>query len=202
MCDIDSLTVREKPALQEKPGSELQEDIHASYMDDFLKMPVSGRNDFDRTSVPKYESKEALSDLLSEQGINPVADKNDIADTLAKAAVAFNNTDIGLPSDYNKSSGTAVSRLLEYVGAGVKQTGNIEILKQQLDKLGWESRTLGSADDLRPGDLLFTSMDPRGRNVGIVGSDNKIYSHSLPAHAFQGRSHWGSKFITVMRQKD
>lgn len=155
------------------------------------------------SSDQRFLTKQGLSNELMSEGIVPAMDKKDVPDTLARAAALMKNRDLGVATDHNLSSGTAVSRLLQYSGAEVQQTPSIQNLKAQLDAKGWESQPYtGDKSQLKPGDLLFTQTDsPQGRNVGIVGIDGKIYSHNFGSRTFQGRDNWSSKFVTVMRPK-
>lgn len=150
---------------------------------------------------PRFETRQSLANELMAEGVMPAMDSKDVPETLARAAALMNNKDLGVASDRNLSSGTAVSRLLQFAGAGVEQTAFIPNLKNQLEAKGWESQDFISKEQLKPGDILFTGMESQGRNVGIVGIDGKIYSHNFGSRSFQGRDNWNSKFVTVMRRK-
>jgi hypothetical protein len=106
------------------------------------------------------------------------------------------------PVDGNKSSGTAVSRLLQASGLDIRVTPAIPDLKHQLEEKGFKASELQPGEKPKPGDVIFTSMDPVGRNVGIVGDDGKIYSHNFGRKEFVGQEKWTSKFTTVMRPGD
>lgn len=151
---------------------------------------------------PRNEAKVNISEELLNKGIMPALDRADIPSTLADAAKALAGKDLGLPSDQNRSSGTAVSRLLQAVGVDIKTTPYIPDLKEKLEQKGWKSLDLQDKSSLKPGDLVFTSMNPTGRNVGIVGENGTIFSHSYPQNKFVGSQNWSSKFVTVMRQGD
>lgn len=200
MADIQQLPA-EKAPVGDSPIVEItaHEDLHNNLLEDALKPPSNEKASLGSSSRP--ETKQALSDALLAKGIMPALDEKDISQTLAKAAKAMAGNDLGVASDGGKSSGTSISRLLQAVGADIKQTGLIPDLKAQLEKLGWESIPMGGP--LKPGDLVFTSMDPMYRNVGVVGEDGrKIYSHNFRSHSFEGRENWTSRFTTIMRPKD
>ena len=144
----------------------------------------------------------SLSETLLNKGLMPALDKNDIPATLVEAANLMKGSNIGLPSDGKMSSGTSISRLLQAVGADVRLTPFIPDLKNQLEKQGWESFDLKDKAQLKPGDIVFTSMEPRGRNAGIVGKDGIIFSHNGMSNRFEGRTNWSSHFVTVMRQSE
>ena len=140
-----------------------------------------------------------VSDRMVNSGVMPATDPGDLAQTLGDAAVALNNTDIGFSGDGGRSSGAAVSTILRAAGGDIEQTANIQDLNAQLKERGWTSEEYKPGDALKPGDLLFTSMNPQGRNVGIVGADGRIYSHSHGEGVFTGHDRWTSRFSTVMR---
>ena len=168
---------------------------HEHILNDAMRRPLAER------PLPSHMSNAALADELMTEGVPPALDRKDVPGTLARAAAIMNNRDLGIPSDRNMSSGTAISRLLQYAGAGIEQNGLIANVKQKLEAKGWESQPYTSKEQLKPGDLLFTDTDNRqGRNVGVVGIDGMIYSHNFRSGTLQGRTDWSSKFITVMRQ--
>ncbi|MBI5171505.1 MAG: hypothetical protein SFV17_14405 [Candidatus Obscuribacter sp.] len=140
-----------------------------------------------------------VSSQLVEKGIMPAMSSNDIPQTLAQAAKAMEGNNLGIPADHGLSSASSVSTLLKAVGADVRQTMAIPDLHKQLADRNWQESEYKADTKLRPGDLLFTSMDPNGRNVGVVGEDGKIYSHNFRVGKFVGREQWNSKFVSVMR---
>lgn len=147
----------------------------------------------------------AQSELRKEMmsaGVFPAASDKDLPDTLARAAMSMAGKDLGFPSDGNKSSGTAVSRLLQASGLDIDITPAIPALHKQLEDKGFKETKLQDGEKLRAGDVLFTSMDPVGRNVGIVGTDGKIYSHHFGKGVLVGQEKWNSKFASVMRSED
>ncbi len=208
MPDIDTSAPKEVKAVNENPSTQAPEQNASEHMLQDVLPPAT-----DTPAAPgaapstsgdqRFLSKQGLSNELMSEGIIPAMDKKDVPDTLARAAAWMNNRDLGVSTDHNLSSGTAVSRLLQYSGAEVQQTPSIQNLKAQLVAKGWESQTFtGDKSQLKPGDLLFTQTDsPQGRNVGIVGIDGKIYSHNFNSRTLQGRDNWSSKFVTVMRPK-
>lgn len=129
----------------------------------------------------------------------PAPDNSEIPSTLARAATLFDGQDIGVQSDGGCSSGSAVSLLLKASGADIRPSMDISDLNKQLQTSGWQASDYTAGDELVPGDLLFTSMAPHGRNVGIVGADGRVYSHNLMTGRFEGRMDWSSKFTTVLR---
>lgn len=186
---------------QSKPFDEfIRNQMYEQAQQSIMEKVPESRNS--NSADTKFRSAQSLSAELLDNGLMPALDKKDIPSTLARAAEIMNGKNIGLPTDGNLSSGSSVSRLLQAVGADVRVAPNIPNLKNQLDKLGWDSFNLQDKESLKPGDILFTSMDPQGRNVGIVGDDGKIFSHNFTKKVFEGRDNWSSRFITVMRQKD
>ncbi|MBK7746532.1 MAG: hypothetical protein IPP57_23035 [Candidatus Obscuribacter sp.] len=160
-------------------------------------------------SPPQFEGTDSrqaaqanLRNDLLDKGIMPALNAKDVPATAAQAAEAMANRDLGFPSDGNKSSGTAVSRLLQASGLDIRVTPAIPDLKHQLEEKGFKASELQPGEKPKPGDVIFTSMDPVGRNVGIVGDDGKIYSHNFGRKEFVGQEKWTSKFTTVMRPGD
>ncbi|MDZ4835995.1 MAG: hypothetical protein SGJ27_19635 [Candidatus Melainabacteria bacterium] len=141
----------------------------------------------------------SISAQLGENGLMPAMSQAEVPSTLAKAVVLFDRQNIGVPADGGRSSGSAVSALLKASGADVSPTMDIGKLHGQLAAKGWESVEYKPGDILKPGDLLFTDLNPHRRNVGIVGENGKIYSHNITMNQFQGRENWTSKFVSVMR---
>jgi len=171
------------------------------------KTPESGQ----RLSVDNQEATKAGSADLSSRlgsineqmmgnGMMPSMDQAGVPATVAKAAQLFDGQNLGVRSDNGLSSATAVSSLLKASGAEIAPTMNVENLANQLEKAGWQKVDITSAEQAKPGDIIFTNTDRRpGRNVGIVGEDGKIYSHNFRTKNFEGREHWSSKFVSVMR---
>lgn len=208
MPDIDTSAPKEVKAVDENantqaPEQTANERMFRETMPPAVDTPAAPGAAPSASGDHRFLSKQGLSSELMSEGIVPAMDKKDVPDTLARAAAWMNNRDLGVATDRNLSSGTAVSRLLQYSGAEVQQTPSIQNLKAQLEAKGWESQTYtGDKSQLKPGDLLFTQTDsPQGRNVGIVGIDGKIYSHNFRSRTLQGRDDWSSKFVTVMRRK-
>jgi len=156
---------------------------------------------FEGTDSRQAAQANLRNDLL-DKGIMPALNTKDVPATVAQAAEAMANRDLGFPSDGNKSSGTAVSRLLQASGLDIPVTPAITELKKQLEDKGFKASELQPGEKPKAGDVIFTSMDPVGRNVGIVGDDGKIYSHNFGKKAFVGQEKWNSKFTTVMRPGD
>ncbi len=130
----------------------------------------------------------------------PALDQSEVPSTLARAAAALNGENLGVPEDRGLSSGTSVSMLLKASGAEITPTMDIGNLHGQLVDAGWKSIPYQPGDKLRPGDVVLTSLDPQGRNVGIVGEDaTTIYSHNGRSGHFEGRTNWSSQFTTIMR---
>lgn len=152
---------------------------------------------------PTNGATDTLKDVnnkLLDKGVLPALDAKDLPDTIANAAEALNNQKISIPADRGLSSASAVSTILKAAGADVKQTMNIADLHQQLLDKGWQEQPYNQGDPLKGGDLLVTSMNPQGRNIGIVGPDGKnVFSHNMRQDMFTGREKWNSKFISVMR---
>ena len=141
-----------------------------------------------------------VSGKLLESGIMPALDKSQLPAVIGEAATNLNHTNISIPGDNGLSSASAVSTVLKAAGANVEQTMNIADLHSQLAKQGWTETPYKPGDQLKPGDVLFTSMDPNRRNVGIVGTDGQtVYSHNFRDKQFVGLTNWSSQFVTVMR---
>lgn len=140
-----------------------------------------------------------INNVMTEHDLMPALDPSHLPPTLADAAMLFNGKDLGIPEDGGRSSGSAVSMLLKASGAEVKPTMDIGVLHDQLKSAGWHSFAYKAGDQLNPGDLLFTSLDRQGRNVGIVGSDGQIYSFNGRSRQFEGRNDWSSNFIEIVR---
>lgn len=154
---------------------------------------------------PADKTAAAQSELRKEMvaaGVFPATSEKDLPDTLARAAMSMAGKDLGFPSDGNKSSGTSVSRLLQASGLDINITPAIPDLHKQLADKGFKETKLQDGESLRAGDLVFTGMQPSGRNVGIVGTDGKIYSHHYGKGMFVGSEKWNSKFTSVMRPED
>jgi hypothetical protein len=141
----------------------------------------------------------SMSAQMVDSGLMPAVKQSDVTSTAAKAAELFDGKNIGISSDGGRSSGSSISALLKASGADITPTMNIQNLHAQLKDLGWESTELKGVEQLKPGDLVFTGMEPHGRNVGIVGENGKIYSHSMRSNQFEGRTNWSSNFVTVLR---
>lgn len=203
MPDIDDRSPKEVATKVDESKIEPLVPDHDHMLNDTLRPPSTDTPASPKApgEKPRFMSNQTLANELMGEGLMPALDRKDVPETLARAAVFMNNKDLGVASDRNMSSGTAVSRLLQFAGAGIEQSAFIPNLKQQLEAKGWESHPFTSKEQLKPGDLLFTSMDPQRRNVGVVGIDGKIYSHNFNSQSLQGRDNWSSKFTTVMRQK-
>lgn len=207
MPDIDTNAPKEVKAVDEGASNPPEKSANERMLQDTIPArtdtPAAPGAAPSSSGDQHFLTKQGLSNELMSEGIMPAMDKKEMPETLARAAAAMNNRDLGIATDRNLSSGTAVSRLLQYSGAEVQQTPSIQNLKAQLDAKGWESQPYsGDKSQLKPGDLLFTQTDsPQGRNVGIVGIDGKIYSHNFGSKTLQGRDNWSSKFVTVMRPK-
>lgn len=141
----------------------------------------------------------SLSETLLNNGLMPAMSESEVPATLAQAATLFDGQSIGVAADVGRSSGSSVSALLKVSGSDITPTMDIGNLHGQLTKAGWTSSEYKPGDALKNGDLLFTSLERSGRNVGVVGSDGKIYSHNMRSNQFEGRDNWSSKFVTVMR---
>lgn len=203
MPDIDDRSPKEIMTKVDENKIEPLVPDHEHMLKDSLPTAPADRTDTPAApgQNPRMETKQALANHLMGEGLLPALDPKDVPETAARAAALMVNKDLGVASDRNLSSGTAVSRLLQFAGAGIEQAAFIPNLKKQLEAKGWESQPYTSKDQLKPGDLLFTGMETQGRNVGIVGIDGKIYSHNFRSGTLQGRDNWSSKFVTVMRHK-
>lgn len=169
--------------------------------------PLISRIDMSESREQDWtESLKGVSNLLLDKGIMPAMHESGVPEVLANAAEAVADRRLGLAGDMGRSSGSTVSTLLRASGADVDQTMDIGKLNGQLqdaNRANWKEHDYKPGDPLNPGDVLFTSMERQGRNVGIVGQDGKtIYSHSLSQNKFMGSQNWNSKFIKVMRPKE
>lgn len=142
----------------------------------------------------------AVNERNAENGIMPAFNNSEVPSTVADCAKVNAGENLGLPGDRGLSSASAVSTILKAAGVDIEQTMNIADLHKQMQDAGWQESKYTKGDELKPGDLLFTSMNPQGRNVGIVGPDgNVVYSHSIREGRFVGHSNWTSRFVSVMR---
>lgn len=197
----DKVEVGDKSTPEGTLAGSLGADARAEMLDEALKSQIEG-TEANAPASGGGKGPQSLSEKLLDKGFMPALDKKDFPVALAEAADLMKGHNIGLPSDGGKSSGTSISRLLQAAGADLQLTPFIPHLKAELEKLGWESFDLKDKSQLKPGDVVFTSMDPQGRNAGIVGKEGMIYSHNFRSQQFEGRTNWTSKFVTVMRQKD
>lgn len=157
--------------------------------------------DFSPKVDPYSSYQRSLRNELADKGVLPALTNRDVPNTSAQAAVKLDHRNLGLPGDDNKSSATAVSRILQASGLDVSVTSNVPYLKKQLEDKGYMAIPISQAGKLRAGDIVMTSMNPAGRNVGIVGSDRQIYSHHGNKEQFTSQEKWNSKFVTVLRHR-
>ena len=158
-------------------------------------------NTLSRNDTETPDTLKTVTAKMEESSIMPALDTSDLADTVGAVAQAMDQTDISLQGDRDLSSGSAVSTVLKASGAAVEQTMDIGILHDQLGKANWSETSVEDAGELKPGDLIFTGMERQGRNVGIVGTDGRVYSHNFRQDKFVGlnKDQWNSKWKTVMR---